>query len=81
MRLVTRKQGAGIVAKGVPHYFRDGTLHRGGLHKMANGQLHSGAKHTDKSKRLFHKEELPKSVQSKIKERLSDKKRVTKKSK
>lgn len=48
---------------------------------MANGQLHSGAAHTDKSKRLFHKKELPKSVQLKIKEKPSGKKRVTKKSK
>tara|TARA_B110000285_G_scaffold208926_1_gene249504 strand:- start:65 stop:274 length:210 start_codon:yes stop_codon:yes gene_type:complete len=69
------------VAKGVPHYLKDGTLHKGGLHKMPNGELHSGAAHTDKSKKLFHKKELPKSVQLKIKEKPSGKKRVTKKSK
>jgi hypothetical protein len=26
------------MAKGVPHYFRDGTVHKGGTHKMPNGQ-------------------------------------------
>ena len=31
------------MAKGVKHYFRDGTEHkRSGMHKMPNGQLHSG---------------------------------------
>ena len=26
------------MAKGVKHYFRDGTEHKGGMHKMPNGQ-------------------------------------------
>ena len=42
------------MAKGVKHYFRDGTEHKGGMHKMANGQLHTGKTHTKNSKRLFH---------------------------
>ncbi len=53
------------MAKGVNHYKRDGTLHRGGMHKMPNGQLHSGAKHTDSSVRLFHFGELSKNAQAK----------------
>ena len=28
--------------KGVPHYKRDGTEHKGNSHKMPNGQLHTG---------------------------------------
>ena len=31
--------------KGVPHYFKDGTKHKGGTHKMPNGDLHSGKTH------------------------------------
>tara|TARA_B100000676_G_C17902145_1_gene745200 strand:- start:440 stop:616 length:177 start_codon:yes stop_codon:yes gene_type:complete len=42
------------MAKGVKHYLRDGTEHKGGMHKMANGQLHTGKTHTKNSKRLFH---------------------------
>ena len=40
------------MAKGVLHYFRDGTKHSGGMHKMPNGELHSGARHTKNSKKL-----------------------------
>ena len=46
--------------KGVKHYFRDGTEHKGGTHKDAKGRLMSGAKHTKNSKYLYHKSELPK---------------------
>jgi hypothetical protein len=42
------------MAKGVPHYFRDGTRHKGGMHKMPDGSLQSGARHTASSKKLFH---------------------------
>ena len=77
-----------IVAKGVPHYFKDGKEHKGGLHKMPNGQLHSGTTHTANSKRLFHKDELSLSVQKKLKDnpkkkskgKASGKTKVTKKS-
>ena len=48
------------MAKGVKHYFRDGTEHKGGTHKNANGRLMSGARHTKNSKYLYHKNELPK---------------------
>ena len=46
------------MAKGVKHYLRDGTPHKGGMHKMPNGQVHTGAKHSKTSKRLFHFKDL-----------------------
>jgi len=46
------------MAKGVPHYFKDGTEHKGGMHKMPNGQVHSGKKHGKNSKQLFHFNDL-----------------------
>ena len=51
--------------KGVNHYTKDGTLHKGGTHKMPNGQLHSGKTHTKSSVRLFHYGELSKKAQEK----------------
>ena len=53
------------MAKGMKHYFRDGTEHKGGMHKMPNGQLHSGARHTANSERLFHLNELSKTAKNK----------------
>ena len=53
------------MGKGMKHYFRDGTEHKGGTHKMPNGQLHSGARHTVNSKRLFHLNELSKTAKKK----------------
>jgi|TARA_B100001939_G_C16710300_1_gene516734 hypothetical protein len=53
------------MGKGMKHYFRDGTEHKGGTHKMPNGQLHSGARHTANSKRLFHLNELSKTAKKK----------------
>ena len=53
------------MAKGMKHYFRDGTEHKGGMHKMPNGELHSGARHTANSKRLFHLNELSKTAKNK----------------
>ena len=43
------------MARGVPHYFRDGKKHTGGTHKMPNGEVHSGATHTASSKKLYQK--------------------------
>jgi hypothetical protein len=40
------------MARGVPHYFRDGSKHTGGTHKMPNGEVHSGASHGATSKKL-----------------------------
>ena len=40
--------------KGVNHYKKDGTLHKGGTHKMPDGSLHSGKTHNRSSVKLFH---------------------------
>ena len=55
------------MAKGVKHYFRDGTEHKGGMHKMPNGQLHSGKTHGKNSKRLFHFKDLSATAKKKAK--------------
>ena len=57
------------MAKGVPHYFRDGREHKGGMHKMPGGKLHAGKTHGKTSKRLYHFKELPKTVLEKIRKR------------
>ena len=46
--------------KGVNHYKKDGTLHKGGMHKMKNGDLPSGKTHTKSSQKLYHFGELSK---------------------
>ena len=40
--------------KGVKHYKRGGTEHKGSSHKMANGTLHTNKAHTKTSVKLFH---------------------------
>ena len=55
------------MAKGVPHYFRDGTEHKGGMLKMPNGQLHSGKTHGKNSKQLFHFKDLSATAKKKAK--------------
>ena len=51
--------------KGVKHYKRDGTLHKGSMHKMPNGTLHSNKSHTKTSVKLFHFGELSKTAKKK----------------
>ena len=51
--------------KGVNHYKKDGTLHKGGMHKMTDGTLHSGKTHTKASHKLFHYGELSKKSKTK----------------
>ena len=51
--------------KGVKHYKRDGTEHKGTSHKMPNGTLHSNKTHTKRSVKLFHFKELSKKAQIK----------------
>lgn len=53
------------MARGVPHYFRDGSKHTGGTHKMPNGEVHSGASHGANSKKLYHYDELSKTAKEK----------------
>ena len=54
------------MAKGVKHYLKDGTEWKGPTH-TTNGITMTGAKHTKNSKKLFHKKDLSKAVQKKIK--------------
>ena len=53
------------MAKGVKHYKKDGTVHKGSMHKMPNGQLHTNKSHTKTSVRLFHFGELSKKAKKK----------------
>jgi len=53
--------------KGVKHYKKDGTVHKGSMHKMANGTLHSNKTHTKTSVKLFHLKDLSKKAQAKAK--------------
>jgi|TARA_E500000318_G_scaffold32333_2_gene32109 hypothetical protein len=46
------------MAKGVKHYFKDGTEHKGATHKDPKGRPMSGARHTKNSKYLYHMNEL-----------------------
>jgi|TARA_R110000787_G_scaffold205759_2_gene316038 hypothetical protein len=55
--------------KGVKHYFKEGTEHKGGSHKMPDGSSHSGKTHTKSSKKLFHMKDLSKTVQNKLKKK------------
>ncbi len=55
------------MGKGMKHYLRDGTEHKGAMHKMANGVLHTGKTHTTNSKKLFHFKDLSKTAQKKAK--------------
>jgi hypothetical protein len=54
--------------KGVKHYKKDGSEHKGGSHKMADGTLHSGKTHTSSSVKLFHYGELSKKAQEKARQ-------------
>ena len=51
--------------KGVKHYKKDGTEHKGSSHKMADGALHTNKTHTKTSKRIFHYGNLGKTAKKK----------------
>jgi len=53
--------------KGVKHYKKDGTEHKGSSHKMANGTLHTNKTHTKTSVKLFHFKDLSKKAKAKAK--------------
>ena len=55
--------------KGVKHYKRDGTEHKGNMHKMPNGTLHSNKSHTKTSVKLFHFGELSKTAKKKARKK------------
>ena len=48
------------MAKGVKHFLRNGKEYTGPTHKMKDGTLHTGEKHTSSSRKLYHKDDLPK---------------------
>ena len=52
--------------KGVSHYKKDGSLFCGKTHKHSDGTLMTGKTMSNKSVKLFHRDELSKSIQSKI---------------
>jgi hypothetical protein len=54
--------------KGVKHYKKNGSEHKGGMHKMSNGILHSGVKHSSSSVRLYHYGELNDKSKTKARE-------------
>tara|TARA_R110000751_G_scaffold13832_2_gene45875 strand:+ start:498 stop:944 length:447 start_codon:yes stop_codon:yes gene_type:complete len=56
--------------KGVKHYKKDGTEHKGGSHKMPDGSLHTGKAHSKTSVKLFHLKDLSKTVQAKLKKKV-----------
>ena len=53
--------------KGVTHYKKDGTPHKGGNHKMPNGELHSNKSHTKTSVKLYHFKDLSNKAKVKAK--------------
>jgi hypothetical protein len=59
------------MAKGVPHFLKDGTEYTGELHKMPSGPFHTGKTHTSKSVTLFHLNELKGASQKKAINKLS----------
>ena len=53
--------------KGVKHYKRDGTEHKGSMHKMPNGTVHTHKSHRKTSEKLFHFSELSKTAKARAK--------------
>ena len=55
--------------KGVKHYKKDGTEHKGASHKMPNGSLHTNKTHTKTSVKLFHLKELSDTAKKKARKK------------
>jgi len=53
------------MAKGVRHYLKNGTEHKGATHKT-DGIPMTGARHTSTSKDLFHKKDLSTAVKKRM---------------
>ena len=53
--------------KGVKHYKKDGTEHKGNSHKMPNGSMHTNKSHTKTSVKLFHFGDLSATAKAKTK--------------
>ena len=62
--------------KGVKHYKKDGTEHKGSTHKMPDGSLHTGKSHGKTSVKLSHYKDLTKKAKAKA----DGNKKVSKKS-
>jgi len=62
--------------KGVKHYKKDGTEHKGSSHKMPDGSLHTGKAHSKTSVKLSHYKDLTKKAKAKA----DGNKKVSKKS-
>jgi len=57
------------MAKGVKHYFKDGSVHKkGGTHKHPDGTLMTGKTMTKSSKKLFHYGQLSAKAKQKAKQ-------------
>lgn len=55
------------MAKGVKHYFKDGTEHKGGTHKHPDGTLMTGRTMSNTSKKLYHYGQLSSKAKTKAK--------------
>ena len=53
--------------KGVPHYKKDGTVHKGKMHKHKDGTLMSGTIMGKSSVSLLHYKDLSKTAKAKAK--------------
>lgn len=53
------------MAKGVPHYTKDGKLYTGPTHKDASGKIMTGKTHTAKSEYLTHTKPKTKTAKKK----------------
>ena len=56
------------MGKGVKHFFKNGTEHKGSMHKMSNGTMHSGKTHTKSSKPIVHFKDLSATAKKKLKD-------------
>ena len=55
--------------KGVKHYKKNGTEHKGSSHKMPDGSLHSGKTHGKTSVKLFHLKDLSDTAKKKARKK------------
>lgn len=55
------------MAKGVKHYFKDGTEHKGGVHKHPDGTLMTGKTMSNTAKKLHHYSSLSDKAKQKAK--------------
>jgi|TARA_R110000764_G_scaffold130373_1_gene218136 hypothetical protein len=55
------------MAKGVKHYFKDGTEHKGGMHKHPDGTLMTGKTMSNTAKKLHHYKNLSTKAKQKAK--------------